>query len=194
MRNYWRKGLLIGVLMVFGWFLLPVTFALEGDAVTTIFGVDLTQSLMSGVSATLTTIASMLVMFRKVRGQVSTLDKSTTEFLANLKDKLEKVANGEMTIQQFSTEITKEIAGMQTILTNAITDLKAENMGLKEEMKLIKEQFPAFVQLASDIKTSEKNIEAMLRIGFGNNPDLVANGYAKTILRIGEASPNENQG
>jgi hypothetical protein len=81
---------------------------------------------------------------------------------------------------------------MKDVLTNTIQDLKAENGALKLEIENIKEQFPVFVQLAQDIKASEKNIESMLKIGFGNMKELVVNGYAKQIFKVGEAE-DENQ-
>jgi len=189
-----KKTLLVIVLLIFAWFLTPVTYALSEDTLSTVLGVDLTSSLFSGASAALTTVASFLVMFRKTKKQVQTLDADTRTFLNNLKDKLEKVANGEMKIEDFIAEMTGIVGNMQTVFTNAITDLKAENSLMKDEIALVKEQFPVFIQLAGDIKTAEKNLEAMIRIGFGNNAELVKNGYAKQILMVGQVTDNENQG
>jgi len=171
---------------------IPHIFASELDPVTTIFGVDLTQSLLAGLTAMGSTVASLLVIYRSLKGKVTKLSADTDGFLRGMKDKLELLVTGEMEIQDFVTEITTSIVSMKDVLTNTIQDLKAENGALKLEIENIKEQFPVFVQLAQDIKASEKNIESMLKIGFGNMKELVVNGYAKQIFKVGEAE-DENQ-
>jgi regulator of replication initiation timing len=190
-----KKLLLVSVMMIVGAFLLPITVLaaeIEPESVTTIFGVDLTQSLLAGLTAMGSTVASLLVIYRSLKGKVTKLGTDTDGFLTSLKDKLEKVVKGEIELQAFVTEITASILSMKDVLNNTIQDLKAENGALKLEIENIREQFPIFVQLAQDIKTSEKNIESMLKIGFGNMKELVVNGYAKQIFKVGEAE-DENQ-
>jgi hypothetical protein len=49
----------------------------------------------------------------------------------------------------------------------------------------------------TDILQAEKNIEAMLKIGFGNMKEMVENGYAKQIYMVGtpqEVSEDEIKG
>jgi len=190
-----KKLLLVSVMMIVGSFLLPITVLaaeIEPESVTTIFGVDLTQSLLAGLTAMGSTVASLLVIYRSLKGKVTKLGTDTDGFLRSMKDKLEMLVTGEMEMQDFVTEITTSIVSMKDVLTNTIQDLKAENGALKGEISNIKEQFPIFVQLAQDIKVSEKNIESMLKIGFGNMKELVVNGYAKQIFKVGEAE-DENQ-
>jgi regulator of replication initiation timing len=190
-----KKLLLVSVMMIVGAFLLPITVLaaeIEPESVTTIFGVDLTQSLLAGLTAMGSTVASLLVIYRSLKGKVTKLGTDTDGFLTSLKDKLEKVVKGEIELQAFVAEITASILSMKDVLNNTIQDLKAENGALKLEIENIREQFPIFVQLAQDIKTSEKNIESMLKIGFGNMKELVVNGYAKQIFKVGEAE-DENQ-
>lgn len=190
-----KKLLLVSVMMIVGAFLLPITVLaaeIDPEPVTTIFGVDLTQSLLAGLTAMGSTVASLLVIYRSLKGKVTKLGTDTDGFLTSLKDKLEKVVKGEIELQAFVAEITASILSMKDVLNNTIQDLKAENGALKLEIENIKEQFPIFVQLAQDIKTSEKNIESMLKIGFGNMKELVVNGYAKQIFKVGEAE-DENQ-
>jgi len=190
-----KKLLLVSVMMIVGAFLLPITVLaaeIEPESVTTIFGVDLTQSLLAGLTAMGSTVASLLVIYRSLKGKVTKLGTDTDGFLRSMKDKLEMLVTGEMEMQDFVTEITTSIVSMKDVLTNTIQDLKAENGALKLEIENIKEQFPIFVQLAQDIKVSEKNIESMLKIGFGNMKELVVNGYAKQIFKVGEAE-DENQ-
>lgn len=182
-------------MMIVGAFLLPITVLaaeIDPEPVTTIFGVDLTQSLLAGLTAMGSTVASLLVIYRSLKGKVTKLGTDTDGFLTSLKDKLEKVVKGEIELQAFVAEITASILSMKDVLNNTIQDLKAENGALKLEIENIREQFPIFVQLAQDIKTSEKNIESMLKIGFGNMKELVVNGYAKQIFKVGEAE-DENQ-
>jgi regulator of replication initiation timing len=190
-----KKLLLVSVMMIVGAFLLPITVLaaeIEPESVTTIFGVDLTQSLLAGLTAMGSTVASLLVIYRSLKGKVTKLGTDTDGFLRSMKDKLEMLVKGEMEMQDFVTEITTSIVSMKDVLNNTIQDLKAENGALKLEIENIREQFPIFVQLAQDIKTSEKNIESMLKIGFGNMKELVVNGYAKQIFKVGEAE-DENQ-
>jgi regulator of replication initiation timing len=190
-----KKLLLVSVMMIVGAFLLPITVLaaeIDPEPVTTIFGVDLTQSLLAGLTAMGSTVASLLVIYRSLKGKVTKLGTDTDGFLTSLKDKLEKVVKGEIELQAFVAEITASILSMKDVLNNTIQDLKAENGALKLEIENIREQFPIFVQLAQDIKTSEKNIESMLKIGFGNMKELVVNGYAKQIFKVGEAE-DENQ-
>lgn len=190
-----KKLLLVSVMMIVGAFLLPITVLaaeIEPESVTTIFGVDLTQSLLAGLTAMGSTVASLLVIYRSLKGKVTKLGTDTDGFLRSMKDKLEMLVTGEMEMQDFVTEITTSIVSMKDVLANTIQDLKAENGALKLEIENIKEQFPIFVQLAQDIKVSEKNIESMLKIGFGNMKELVVNGYAKQIFKVGEAE-DENQ-
>lgn len=190
-----KKLLLVSVMMIVGAFLLPITVLaaeIEPESVTTIFGVDLTQSLLAGLTAMGSTVASLLVIYRSLKGKVTKLGTDTDGFLRSMKDKLEMLVTGEMEMQDFVTEITTSIVSMKDVLANTIQDLKAENGALKLEIENIREQFPIFVQLAQDIKTSEKNIESMLKIGFGNMKELVVNGYAKQIFKVGEAE-DENQ-
>ena len=190
-----KKLLLVSVMMIVGAFLLPITVLaaeIDPESVTTIFGVDLTQSLLAGLTAMGSTVASLLVIYRSLKGKVTKLGTDTDGFLRSMKDKLEMLVTGEMEMQDFVTEITTSIVSMKDVLTNTIQDLKAENGALKLEIENIKEQFPIFVQLAQDIKVSEKNIESMLKIGFGNMKELVVNGYAKQIFKVGEAE-DENQ-
>jgi hypothetical protein len=187
-----KKILLMAIISLGLFFMLPVVFAEELDPVTTIFGVDLTQSLLAGLTAMGSTVASLLVIYRSLKGKVTKLGTDTDGFLRSMKDKLEMLVTGEMEMQDFVTEITTSIVSMKDVLTNTIQDLKAENGALKLEIENIKEQFPIFVQLAQDIKVSEKNIESMLKIGFGNMKELVVNGYAKQIFKVGEAE-DENQ-
>jgi len=187
-------GLLI---FIFGFamsFSIAPVFASGLDPVTSVLGVDLTQSLLAGGSAAMTTIASLLVIFRKVKGQVSTLGVNADAFLANMKDKLDKVVKGEITLTQFVSDSQTVIADMSKVFTNAIAALRAENGALKDEITLIKEQFPIFVQLAKDIKETEQNTTKMLQIGFGNLKELVANGYAKEISLIGKVTDDESKG
>lgn len=190
-----KKLLLVSVMMIVGAFLLPITVLaaeIDPEPVTTIFGVDLTQSLLAGLTAMGSTVASLLVIYRSLKGKVTKLGTDTDGFLRSMKDKLEMLVTGEMEMQDFVTEITTSIVSMKDVLNNTIQDLKAENGALKLEIENIREQFPIFVQLAQDIKTSEKNIESMLKIGFGNMKELVVNGYAKQIFKVGEAE-DENQ-
>ena len=189
-----KKILLMAVISLGLFFMLPVVFAEEVDPISTILGVDLTQSLITGLTATGSVVASLLVMYRSVKNRVVKLGVSTDGFLIGLKDKLDKVINGELTIQEFVADMTGFVEQMKTTLSNSIADLKAENGALKLEIENIREQFPIFVQLAADIKASEKNIEQMLKIGFGNMKELVVNGYAKQIYQVGEVTSDENAG
>ena len=192
-----KKILLVMVMMIVGYLLIPITYAASfGETATSILGADLVNALVSGGTATLTTIASLLIMFRKTKEKVSALGTSTDDYLSKLKDKLDLVISGEATVTEFVSDIEGFINNTTTLLTNAIADLKSENNGLKAEITMIKDQFPIFVQLAKEIKQSEINVEAMLKIGFGNIGELVKNGYARQIMEVGSEAvmTNENEG
>ena len=99
--------------------------ASEPDPVTTIFGVDLTQSLLAGLTAMGSTVASLLVIYRSLKGKVTKLGTDTDGFLRSMKDKLEMLVTGEMEMQDFVTEITTSIVSMKDVLTNTIPRLES---------------------------------------------------------------------
>lgn len=193
-----KKILLVITLLIFGYFLIPVTYAATfGESVTAIFGADIVQSLVSGGSAALTTVASLLVMFRKTKSQVNNLGLSADTFLKDLKTKLELVASGQLSVEDFKTDMVGKIDVLTQDFRNLIADFKAENNALKAEILTVKEQYLIMAKTFTDILQAEKNIEAMLKIGFGNMKEMVENGYAKQIYMVGtpqEVSEDEIKG
>lgn len=193
-----KKLLLVITLLIFGYFLIPATYAATfGESVTAIFGADIVQSLVSGGSAALTTVASLLVMFRKTKSQVNNLGLSADTFLKDLKTKLELVASGQLSVEDFKTDMVGKIDVLTQDFRNLIADFKAENNALKAEILTVKEQYLIMAKTFTDILQAEKNIEAMLKIGFGNMKEMVENGYAKQIYMVGtpqEVSEDEIKG
>lgn len=193
-----KKIILIGLMMIFGYFLIPVTYAATfSESVSAVIGGDLTQSLLSGGTAALTTIASLLVMFRKTKAKVTELGGSTDVFLKNLKEKLELVASGQISVEEFKTDMVSKIDNLTKDFGNLIADFKSENNALKAEVLTVKEQYLIMAKTFTDILTAEKNIETMLKIGFGNMKEMVENGYSKQIYLVGtpkEVSEDEKQG
>lgn len=193
-----KKMILVGIMMIFGYFLIPVTYAATfAESMATVFGTDLTQSLLSGGTAALTTIASLLVMFRKTKAKVTELGGSTDVFLKNLKEKLELVASGQISVEEFKTDMVAKIDVLTKDFGNLIADFKSENNALKAEVLTVKEQYLIMAKTFTDILAAEKNIETMLKIGFGNMKEMVENGYSKQIYMVGaaqEVSNDEKQG
>lgn len=84
--------------------------------------------------------------------------------------------------------------------TNALIDSTAESLNLKKKNKHLQEEIVKLKQDINDCKeeltkiykTSDKTKE-MVKIGFCNTTELVANGYAEQIAEIAKEVNNEDQ-
>jgi len=197
MKNTKRmnKVLLILVIMLFGYILLPATILateLEPTPTTTILGIDWVSFLLTGSSYTLTNVGTLLIMFRKTKTKIFNLGESTGVFLETLKTDLGKVQNLELSFDDFIAKQTASAEHLTDLLGDFVQGVKNEVADLKEQIAFLKEQFPAFVQFVKEIKTTELNIQQILKIGLGNISELVKNGYADQIFKVGETT-DENE-
>jgi len=174
-------------------FMTPIVMASDLlQAAEDAIGTDIVGSLISGITGALTSISGILLVFRRVKGQVEGLGSSTQTFLNSLSDKLQKVVNNEITLKEFTTDVTSIVLDMKKVYTTAIQNLQVENENLKIEMQGIRSQFPTFVRIAREIKQTETNIMEAIKLFAMGLPDLVKAGFTEQILKVGEVI-NEEQ-
>lgn len=123
-------------------------------------------------------ITNGIVLFKNSKGEY---DKTTQRILETQKQ-----------INDFNTEAINTISSLKNETINEISCLKAEiiltNSINKEQLSLIqKEMIDKLKSLYFEIENSKKEIETLreiLKIGFGNNAELVKNGYAREIMKV----------
>lgn len=135
------------------------------------------------------TVAYAAVGMSEVASEVETQKSELNEETENSSYFREKI------MPYITANLTGIISAVIVVFTTlgkikaATTELKAsnaENVYLKKKNMKLEEDI---VQLKEDIKVIKKdtaNTKEMVRIGFCNSTELVANGYAEEIAKVGE--------
>ena len=168
-------------------FMMPMVYAQTfSEIINEAIGVDISAMLVGGLSSGITSGAVFLGIYRIVKKPVNkTLNKGNA-FLEKLSENFDAVLTGEKTINDFMSETKENYLAYQESIDQMVTELKSQNDVLKDEIKTLKTEFTELKEIFLVIKNTNIDIEEILKLGFGNIKELVENGIANKINKVGE--------
>lgn len=185
-----KNKVIILLLMVISLgFLYPMVAAESvSETISSILGVDLTTALVSGGSSALFSLSGIVAIYRIVKKPVNETLKDSKGVLEALKKNYDQVISGEKTIQDAVDDSKKIFLNYQASINEMVSELKQQNGALKNEIIALQEGFNTLKETFLTIKNTNIDILEILRLGFGNIEELVVNGIANKINKVGEAA------
>lgn len=190
-RRSRRKDKVIAVLcfvIAAGAFFPMVSASTVSDTLATYLGVDLTTALISGLSAGTTSLASFVGIYRLVKKPIKQTIDDSGELLTVLKEKIEAVVSGEKTIEEFIGESKQMFLSYKDSLDQMFAALKDENGELRKEIATLTEQLVTLKSTYTKISQDTVDVKTILLLIGSNLPELVKNGIANKINKVGEST------
>ena len=174
-------------------FVFPMVYADSvTDTVAAFLGVDLTNALVSGGSAAITSIAGIVSVYRIVKKPFNKSLNDAAETIELLKEKIELVKSGEISVTEAMDETKLILTNFVESQKQTFADLKDENSELRKQIQNLEEQINNLKTTFMTILANTSDLKEILLLIGSNLPELVENGIANKINKVGE-STNENE-
>lgn len=196
-QTYKKLSIVLMLFFVCFLFLTIKVFALDGASTTSNFFNDkILPYIAAGGTGVAGTGIGTLAVWRKMSTFTTDTTTAVTKTMGTINSEMEtttkKITDTEIIVKEKLTEITKKSDEFQAKTTEEILAMKKNSeeqiAKLTEQNKILSSKL---VSMTDDVKTTKEtqmNTYKMIQMGFCNDAELVKNGVAAKIMKIGQVS------